>query len=255
MSDVAICVRRWDWSETSQTVSLFARGAGLIRGIAKGAKRERAPFSGGVELMTKGGLVAIVRGHGKLATITEWDLIDPYPAVRRSLEAFYVGSAMLDLIHAGVTDEDPHQKLFDVLDRSLGALGDGNGDEPATLLRFQWALLGEIGLRPELSRDVSSGGDLEPARIFGFSPRLGGLTVDPGSEPGNGTVWRVRSETVELLRGLERDQPLSGGRAVLRANQLLGAYAREVLEREVHAMRFLFGPKGLWSPESGPGVK
>ncbi|MCH7601829.1 MAG: recombination protein O N-terminal domain-containing protein, partial [Planctomycetes bacterium] len=35
----AICIRRWDFSETSQTVSLFTSEAGIIRGLAKGAKR------------------------------------------------------------------------------------------------------------------------------------------------------------------------------------------------------------------------
>ena len=39
ISDYAICIRRWDFSETSQTVSLFTRESGIIRGLAKGAKR------------------------------------------------------------------------------------------------------------------------------------------------------------------------------------------------------------------------
>jgi len=58
-----------------------------------------------------------------------------------------------------------------------------------------------------------------------------------------------------MLRGLDRTEPLGATRVVMRANQLLGAYAREVLEREVHSMRFLFGRRGIWSAESGPGVK
>ncbi|MCH7602254.1 MAG: recombination protein O N-terminal domain-containing protein, partial [Planctomycetes bacterium] len=59
ISDYAICIRRWDFSETSQTVSLFTRESGIIRGLAKGAKREKGNFSGGFDLLTLGQVVAI----------------------------------------------------------------------------------------------------------------------------------------------------------------------------------------------------
>ena len=39
ITDNAICIRRWDYSETSQTVSLLLRNHGVIRGLVKGAKR------------------------------------------------------------------------------------------------------------------------------------------------------------------------------------------------------------------------
>jgi recombinational DNA repair protein (RecF pathway) len=37
--DQAIVVRLWDFSETSQTVSLFLREHGMLRGLAKGSRR------------------------------------------------------------------------------------------------------------------------------------------------------------------------------------------------------------------------
>lgn len=46
VSDDAVCIRHWDWSETSQTVSLFTRGHGLVRALAKGSKRPKSPYSG-----------------------------------------------------------------------------------------------------------------------------------------------------------------------------------------------------------------
>ena len=46
LKDTAICIRRWDFSETSQTVSLLTREHGILRGLAKGAKREKGTFSG-----------------------------------------------------------------------------------------------------------------------------------------------------------------------------------------------------------------
>ena len=34
--DQGVCIRHWDFSETSQTVSLFGRSLGVVRGLAKG---------------------------------------------------------------------------------------------------------------------------------------------------------------------------------------------------------------------------
>ena len=61
VTDMAICLRRWDYSETSQTVRLFARDYGTVRGIVKGAKQPKGTFAGGIDLLTCGQLVAIVK--------------------------------------------------------------------------------------------------------------------------------------------------------------------------------------------------
>ncbi|MHC4990131.1 MAG: DNA repair protein RecO, partial [Planctomycetota bacterium] len=61
IQDQAVCIRHWDFSETSQTVSLLSREHGVIRGLAKGAKREKGTFSGGIDLLTVGEVVAITK--------------------------------------------------------------------------------------------------------------------------------------------------------------------------------------------------
>ena len=61
VTDKALCIRQWDFSETSQTVSLFARDIGLFRAIAKGSRRPKSRFSGGIDLLTMGDVVAIIK--------------------------------------------------------------------------------------------------------------------------------------------------------------------------------------------------
>ncbi|MFN9968750.1 MAG: DNA repair protein RecO, partial [Phycisphaerae bacterium] len=68
--DDAICIRVWDWSETSQTVSLFCRSLGVVRGLAKGSKRQDARFSGGYELFTRGQAGVLITSHDAMATLT-----------------------------------------------------------------------------------------------------------------------------------------------------------------------------------------
>ncbi|MCQ3941053.1 DNA repair protein RecO [Synechococcales cyanobacterium CNB] len=247
--DQAVCVRHWDWSETSQTVSVFTREHGLIRGIAKGARREKAAFSGGLELLTRGELVAIVKPSGSLATLTAWDLQETFPALRRSLATFNAGMYLADLVCHSITDEDPHPALFDALLSSLRTIGDSAAK---AILHFQWATLVETGYKPALGREPA-----EQARaVYGFSPRAGGLVSiaqDEGDNTPSAPFWRVRSPTVELLRRLESGHSIGGDAASIdRANRLLAAYLREILGRDLPTVRWVFGKRPLTDAPPSP---
>jgi DNA repair protein RecO (recombination protein O) len=253
--DDAICIRHWDWSETSQTVSLLTRAHGVLRGIAKGAKREKGNFSGGIELLTAGQIIAMVKPHSSLATLTSWDLIETYPILRTSLAAHNAGMYMADLTGHLVHEGDPHEALFDALVGELGRLD----RSPAMLsvLRFQWAALCEAGYRPVLDKDAQSGEPIETAQVCRFHAQLGGF-VNPTARD-DASVWKVRAETRRLLQTIasdseaeqgqstkpvdERSDPLSDVSRVdvERAARLLAAYVREILGRELASYHGVFG--------------
>jgi DNA repair protein RecO (recombination protein O) len=231
--DQAVCIRHWDWSETSQTVSLFTRDHGLVRGLAKGSKRERSNFSGGIDLLTRGQVMMILKPSADLATLTAWDLQEIFPALRSSLNAFYAAMYAADLVLHTLHDRDPHPALFDQLLAALRALGTPDRTA-AALFRFQWATLVETGYRPELDADVATGEPLPAAAAYSFAPRLGGFTTEAPAPS-----WRVRAETLSLLRSPDTG-PVSPA-TLDRANRLLAAYTREILGREIPAAAALFG--------------
>jgi len=239
-----ICVRAWDWSETSQTGVIFTRAHGVVRVLAKGSRRPGAPFSGGFELSTMGVLHAIVRPNSELALATRWDLIDPMPRVRASLEAYRVATLAIDLIPRMIQDHDPHPACYDALRRVL-ALGTDAGDRYPEIARFLWSVLDESGSAPELDLDVASGARLARADVYGFAPDLGGLTSDPGVEGDDRAtrVWRVRARTLEIMRSMRDANGASfsdlGAEDTRRTAALLGAYTRERLGTDLPSMRWL----------------
>ncbi len=234
----AIVLRLWDFSETSQTAALFTRGQGAIRCLAKGSKRPKAKFSGGLELATRGEGVLIVKPTAELAQLIEWDLRETHFGLRRRVDAHLAGMCALDLVFQAVRDHDPHERLFDALAgalRDIDSAADSSGCVEA-VGRLQWATLKEAGYEPVLDRDVRTGAGLGEAETVGFDTRLGGVTQDPGrNDRGGEEVWRVRSDTVRAVGWLAAtgEKNSAAGRpepvAVFRAARLLGAWIGVVL--------------------------
>lgn len=243
--DIALCIRHWDWSETSQTVSLFTRDHGLVRALAKGAKRPGSPFSGGLELLTIGDAGLVIKPTTELALLTEWDLTEIFPTLRTNLPRQHAGLYAADLLQRMVTDRDPHPGLFDAAITLLRALD--THDDPAALLRFQFAALTSTGYRPVLDRDVRTGAELQPGKPLAFSPALGGLTSDAGSSDApahTDELWRVRPTTIAALRALESASPKeaqsSTSADIDRANRLLAAYIRHLIGIEPPTLGLVF---------------
>jgi DNA repair protein RecO (recombination protein O) len=253
LTDQAICIRQWDWSETSQTVSIFARTLGIVRAVAKGSKRERSRFSGGLEPLTRAESIVILKPGAELATMTSWDLQEVFPSLRRSLSSFYSGIYLADLVQHSLTERDPHPALFDALLRSLRLLGEPPTDRLAVLL-FQWATLVETGYRPELDADILTNKPLADAPTYIFLPAMGGFTADPlpgehGAAVPQGPSWRMRAGTLSLLRLAGSDASgeellaAAAGEAGERAPRLLAFYLREILGRDMTSIGPLFGER------------
>lgn len=244
--DEGICIRQWDWSETSQTVSIFTKNLGLVRAIAKGSKRPKAAFSGGIELLTRGRLGILLKPTTELGTLTEWDLLQTFPALRTSLRAHQAGLYAADLVHHALQPHDPHPVLYEALVGVLTHLGTTAEGEPRAwvevgLVRLQWAVLVETGYRPVLERDVATGGRLdEEAAAYRFDPELGGVRGDVDGESG----WRVRAETIRALAGVVTGNAEEVDAGTLeRCNRLLASYLRHLLGVEPKTMPVLFGTR------------
>lgn len=226
----AIVLRLWDFSETSQTAALFTRGHGAVRCLAKGSKRPRAKFSGGLELATRGEGVLIVKPTSDLAQLIEWDLRETYFGLRKRVDAHLAGMCALDLVFHAVRDHDPHERLFDALADALGAIDASSGPRETVeaVGRLQWATLKEAGYEPVLDRDVRSGAAAPTGKTLGFDTRHGGVTSDPGPRSAErGEVWRVREDTIRAIGWLGSAGGAGAGPSeatMARAVRLLGAW-------------------------------
>ena len=179
-SDRCICLRKTEYSETSQILTLFARNHGLLRVIAKGAHRTTkagaSKFGGGIDLLDLADAVFTDRTDRDLATLTEWSLKDGHLELRKNLRGLYLAQYAAELVSLLIEEHDPHPELFDHLQTCLQALATPTLEQ--SFLAFQIELLRETGYLPELQICTSCGRPISTAGApipISFSPDRGGI--------------------------------------------------------------------------------
>lgn len=174
--DHAIVLRLTEYSETSQIVTLFGATHGLVRLIAKGARRStKTRFAAGLDLCELGDLGFVrPRGDAQLGTLTDWVQRDAFTGLRRALLRLNGALYAVELVAALTEEYDPHPTLFTALAETLRALA-GPGPAAAQIPAFQQALLAAIGYAPCLDACVSCHRPVTTRAAAYFSAGAGGL--------------------------------------------------------------------------------
>src|SRR3954451_4668586 len=126
-ADRCICLRKVEYSETSQILTLLGRREGIVRVIAKGAhrttKQGASKFGGGIDLLDIGQAVFTLDLERQLGTLTEWTLVEGQLELRRDLRAMYLAQYAAELVGFLIEEHDPHPDLYDRLEQTLTELG------------------------------------------------------------------------------------------------------------------------------------
>jgi len=202
-SDTCICLRKLEYSETSQILTLLSRHHGIVRVMAKGAhRRTRAgsgKFDGGIDLLDIGQAVFTHDPARELDQLTEWKLTEGHLGLRRTLRGLYLGLYALELICAFFEEHDQHPELFDALAKLLMELSGPRAEE--SFLAFELDLLATAGYAPQITRCVECDGALADAEPVWFAPSLGGVVCQKCA-PTQHDRMALDSRLLRLLQNL-----------------------------------------------------
>ncbi len=245
----AICLRRTDYSETSQVVHFFTRGWGAVRLLAKGSKRKKSSTGGTIDLLAEGDLVFIASSRETLSTLVEFSEAVSHAALRKDPAKLNAALYMIELVGELMPEADPHPEAFDLLHNALARLGQPDAPVPAVLAYWQWRMLQHAGLLGELDRCVVCGGavtDPDTGRAVDvyFSAQEGGL-VCGGCEAALAEKYRVDNAALSGLAILSAAR--AGRRVALPetqahgVNRLLAYHVRQQLGKELRTARHAIG--------------
>ncbi|MCD6416929.1 MAG: DNA repair protein RecO [Planctomycetes bacterium] len=169
-----ICLRRLDYSNTSQVAGFLTPDAGRLSFMAKGVTR--APKKGvrtGFDLLGRYEIVYTPRRAGGLQNLTYRWLREDFRGLRRSLPSLLCGYYAAELVLNFTMEADPCPRLYQLLLAALRRFASGErlGN---TVLMLEAGALVEHGAWPQLGRCVLCGGPLPERGAVTFSAREGG---------------------------------------------------------------------------------
>lgn len=173
LSTPAVVLRTRPLREADLIVVLLTPGRGKIDCIARGARRSRRRFPGGLPVGARGQALLGQRGRGSLVPLAGFTPTADHGSLGRSLELFayvaYLCELADQLIGAAIPDPTAFARLCDAIATAMAAT------RPEILRRFELGLLDDLGLLPALDRCSVCGSpvDEQPAGIA-FSHERGG---------------------------------------------------------------------------------
>jgi DNA repair protein RecO (recombination protein O) len=227
--DEAVVLGRLDYSENSQILVLFTREHGKARSIAKGIRRgTKTRFAAGIDLLDVGAVILNARQERgeALASLTEWRQTEALSGLRERLPRLHAALYAAELTSRLTEDWDPHERLFDYLLKTLRDLCTAEEALTATV-RFQIALLRDIGAQPRFDACVACGRNRE---LTHFSSFEGGL-ICRNCEAVRVEKREVGPNTIALLRGQRKDAPRSET-LLAAAFSLLNYHLAHLMSRE-----------------------
>lgn len=181
----AVVLRHADWGEADRLLTLYAREAGKLRAVAKGARKMRSRKAGHLEPFTR---VSLLMARGRdMWIVTQAETLDAYLPLRENLVLTGYASYVLELLDRFTYEEGQHPAIYSLLVDSLERLV-VVPDTFVVVRYYELHLLDLFGFRPELVHCPSCGREIQPQDQF-FSAQLGGaLCPDcgartPGSRP------------------------------------------------------------------------
>jgi len=138
-------IRRTPLTETSLIVHWCTHENGMVKTVAKGARRPKSPFAGRLDLFFHCELEIHPAREGDLHILKDLAVLRPRLGLRRNYLQTLAASYFVKLIDLVTEDGTPLPDLADLLDRGLDYLEDRDADLRA-VLHFEKQLAGFLGV-------------------------------------------------------------------------------------------------------------
>jgi len=235
-----IVLKRTNLGEADCIITLYTPDIGKVRAVAKGARKPKSKLGGHLDLLTQSSLL-LARGQN-LDIITQSQTIQSFLQLKRDLKAISCALYLAELVDQFTPEQAENYPLYRLLQANLLRLCEG-GNRDVQLRQFELQLLSHLGYQPELYQCLGCKSPLAPRDNF-FSPGSGGVLC-PNCAANEPAARPISLDALKVMRFLLNGDITSASRLRMSSElsaeleQLLRAYVRYLLEREVKSLRFL----------------
>jgi DNA repair protein RecO (recombination protein O) len=152
-----VVLRTRPLTDTSLIVHWLTADLGRLATVAKGARRNKSPFRGQLDLFYLADFSFLRSRRSELHTLREVQVLQTHPGLRQDLARLQQVSYCAMLIEQTTETEAPLRSLFEQFTRLLIELPNQPA-QPQTIFAFEMKLLQELGLKPPLAEAKLSAG-------------------------------------------------------------------------------------------------
>jgi DNA repair protein RecO (recombination protein O) len=146
----AIVLRTYNLAEADRIAVCLTRSSGLVRAVAKGARRMKSRFGAALEPFTLIKLAFYERENRELVAISTAEILKSHFNLAAQLEASEVLAYMGELVSEFAPPHEANEKLFRMLIACVDALETSTGPARLVLRYFEVWLLRLAGLFPDV---------------------------------------------------------------------------------------------------------
>lgn len=224
----AVVVRTSNLGEADRIITLVTPIHGLVRGVAKAARKPGSKVGGHLDLLKH--VSVSVRETRTLHGLSQASTLNGFRGLRDDLDRFSRGSYVSEMAERFSVENGSNQPLFRLLLDTLDALETSKNPE-MVIHFFEMRLLQLSGFSPELSRCVETGVELEPANHL-YSSDRGGLVNNEARPVGETALLPASLNTIKLLRFLSRTDISQAG--VMKAGEDESRQLSRILRAQIH---------------------
>ncbi len=148
-STQATLIRLTRLTDTSLIVHWFTEEHGLVKTVAKGARRPKSPFAGQLDLFFSGEIGFQRVRRGELHSLREVSIAHWREGLRRNYTSTLLAAYCCQVLESAVENEHPEPELHDLLVRALDHV-DANEPSLRALRHFERELARLLGISNQL---------------------------------------------------------------------------------------------------------
>lgn len=234
-----IVTRYVNYRENDRIISIFSADRGRLDAKARGCRRATSPLLPSCQPFVYGQFE--LYSAKEKYTVNQCEIKETFFPIREDYARFAFGSAMLQLAHNGVQENQPNEALFSLLYHALSYLAYGDA-APADLFRcYLIRYLNTTGYRPSITVCARCGRDIRGDEVIRFSAQAGGAVCSAceGYAPVIGKTALEGMRRMLALADDEMDRVRLSEPVGKEIGAALTAYAAYVLDYGEKALRVL----------------
>lgn len=170
----AINLKSYNLSETDKIIVMYSKDKGIIRGVAKGAKKPTSKLGGRMDMLVANQLM-LHKGRN-LDTICQAQAINTFKNTRNDMDKLFYSIYCSEVVHSFGVENDPNsEEIYELFYKTLDAVSKSKDKTELLLaiIKFQLKITHIAGYSLELETCSCCGGVLDKENIY-FASQNGG---------------------------------------------------------------------------------